>query len=1002
MQALHLQLDLYLTGGTYHNATLRLGSYSLASQPLYLSRIQSFTVSKELPDPLQGGLAKRSASLRLGTKDLGRKDAPTLAAILATEDPRGKRARVRLYDPNNNTYPLTIEGFVSAIGADYASLTIEGDDAGLLTTLLPKLRALDICPSADVSLTESNDPPVCVVAGPMARVTLPLAHATWLELVYAMGGADADKYRYDDLDYVPNATVASGDRLVYDVSWSNFGDLVALDLHCTDGTNLRNTAAVDQNGISASPTSNLDAYISGRWYRREIDLSALVGKTIDQYLVACERDGAVGVSCKIANAYILDSAGNTKVTLFDETIGSVTTTLISRNNAATTLVATRQAVWDYGPIRPELSGTLSVTAAYADAKVKLSSEYSIQSFLGYKFIRFTQRQMDSQGRRAKLQVDLDSTEFARNPVTFASFVWSNATYGLGQSVNAASFTAAASTLSSNGMDKLVGGLSERLTVQQILRNLSVRGLSFDLNNSGEVLVTVDDSSLHTAAPVTLGQEDTLGLRNAQLVANTGLTRAIAEQIKEVHVFGFRDPGLGPGAQGSFLIEAKRTRAIGGRVENREHPWIGTGAMADREADYLYKLLSSFDLDIEVETGLAIGRQIGLGQTIKFTAPRWYFSGATFVVRRVTCEGSRYRLRLVGNAPTLFTYSAGEVKVAPRVNALTDYSLTRPGTPTSFSFVSAAKRTDSEGNTEIVEQYTITLPSVNCSELVLRAYRQGVTLPLAEVRKSAITLGAANTIEIALKPGNSYDLEGYAYAASNHPDFRYSLPAVIASRTAGADTTAPADGTAIAVRQAGAKVVEIDATFTPPSDWAAVRLYRHTSNSSGSATEIDRGKKKRFHDNNVSYGSTYYYWFKVEDRSGNLSGFSPSSSHSITVGKIDSADVEDGAIGTNQVADNGVTSLKRATLNSATFSHVHAAVNHAHTVSGGVTSSDGIGQNTAITTITHNKGRQVLAVIDTGNSVIAGHYRNNGTSSFDVCTVNVANTGTTVNGSVYYF
>jgi hypothetical protein len=92
------------------------------------------------------------------------------------------------------------------------------------------------------------------------------------------------------------------------------------------------------------------------------------------------------------------------------------------------------------------------------------------------------------------------------------------------------------------------------------------------------------------------------------------------------------------------------------------------------------------------------------------------------------------------------------------------------------------------------------------------------------------------------------------------------------------------------------VVEVEVTFTAPSDWGTTVFYRNTTNNSGTATEIERGKKKRIHDQSVSYGSTYYYWAKVADRSGNLSGFSPSSSHSITVAQIVTADVGSAQIG----------------------------------------------------------------------------------------------------------
>ncbi len=108
--------------------------------------------------------------------------------------------------------------------------------------------------------------------------------------------------------------------------------------------------------------------------------------------------------------------------------------------------------------------------------------------------------------------------------------------------------------------------------------------------------------------------------------------------------------------------------------------------------------------------------------------------------------------------------------------------------------------------------------------------------------------------------------------------------------------APAAPAAIAVRQGGAKLVEIDAIFVEPVDWGTTELYRHTANDPGAAVLIETRKAKRFHDEDVAYGTTYYYWIKVVDTQGNRSGFSPSATHSVTVVKIVDADVDSVAIG----------------------------------------------------------------------------------------------------------
>lgn len=135
-----------------------------------------------------------------------------------------------------------------------------------------------------------------------------------------------------------------------------------------------------------------------------------------------------------------------------------------------------------------------------------------------------------------------------------------------------------------------------------------------------------------------------------------------------------------------------------------------------------------------------------------------------------------------------------------------------------------------------------------------------------------------------------------------------------------NNVAPSTPTAIAVRQGAGKTVEISVTFTEPADWGTTELYRNTTDNSATATLIDSKKAHTFHDTNVSYGSTYYYWAKVIGMSAtavNTSGFSPSSGHSITVQQVLTADVADSNITTAKINDLGVTTAKVAAANITT-------------------------------------------------------------------------------------
>lgn len=121
--------------------------------------------------------------------------------------------------------------------------------------------------------------------------------------------------------------------------------------------------------------------------------------------------------------------------------------------------------------------------------------------------------------------------------------------------------------------------------------------------------------------------------------------------------------------------------------------------------------------------------------------------------------------------------------------------------------------------------------------------------------------------------------------------------------------APTAPSAIAVRQGAGKTVEISVTFSEPNDWGTTELWRSTTDDSSTATKIDSKKAHVFHDVNVLYGSTYYYWAKVVGFSGttaNTSGWSPSSSHSINVTKVALADMGTDSVDTTKAVVGSMT------------------------------------------------------------------------------------------------
>lgn len=93
-------------------------------------------------------------------------------------------------------------------------------------------------------------------------------------------------------------------------------------------------------------------------------------------------------------------------------------------------------------------------------------------------------------------------------------------------------------------------------------------------------------------------------------------------------------------------------------------------------------------------------------------------------------------------------------------------------------------------------------------------------------------------------------------------------------TVSTDTTAPATPTGLSATST-LESITLDWNDNTEDDLAYYEVWRHTSNSSGSATKIAQALASRFVDTLPSGTTTYYYWLKAVDRTGNASAFTAS-------------------------------------------------------------------------------------------------------------------------------
>lgn len=138
-----------------------------------------------------------------------------------------------------------------------------------------------------------------------------------------------------------------------------------------------------------------------------------------------------------------------------------------------------------------------------------------------------------------------------------------------------------------------------------------------------------------------------------------------------------------------------------------------------------------------------------------------------------------------------------------------------------------------------------------------------------------------------------------------------------SHTTLKDTTAPAAPTGLTIASA---IRTAFLTWTNPtaSDLYTVEVWRNTTNNSSTATRIttvnaESGKPGSFTHSGLATGTTYYYWLKAVDTSGNVSGFNTGTSAgtSVTPGQTLYEDLAANSVRLSTIQDGAISVTKFA-------------------------------------------------------------------------------------------
>lgn len=232
-------------------------------------------------------------------------------------------------------------------------------------------------------------------------------------------------------------------------------------------------------------------------------------------------------------------------------------------------------------------GTVTVSQLYRNGPNNTmekihTTEYTVSTSLypGYTVVRFPLRQIDFSAQFHKIYADVVGA--SRNFVDAIEEILTNATWGLGQTVDAASFAAAATTLDNLSSMFCDGVLAAQVQAQDVLRQLLiVRGMRLGFNSTGQWTIAVDQIPTTIVMVVNDGTGD--GQRN---IVTAG-PRILAETQNAVSTYTVQ---YRPDFPNNSAFQFSQTRTVNafGKVRTFQSLFIRDHTTADMVCDYLAK------------------------------------------------------------------------------------------------------------------------------------------------------------------------------------------------------------------------------------------------------------------------------------------------------------------------------------------------------------------------------------------------------------------------------
>ncbi len=530
-----------------------------------------------------------------------------------------------------------------------------------------------------------------------------------------------------------------------------------------------------------------------------------------------------------------------------------------------------------------------------------SSEYTVNTsaYPGFTVIRFALRQADFGGAMDRLFVAGNSVENGRNFARAIQSLLSNSTWGLGLTINTASFDTAAADLDSIGGLNCDGVIDEPRPALDWLNELCiVRGLYPELNSSNEWTLTVNKSQSSIKAILGHGMNQTAG----GTVTFDGLTKVGLDQAVKSLVLDYRYDRFSKTYALATTARAPFAFGIEKRLASR---FIRDTTTADKTADFIAKWLT-WQGDKIACSGDMMSRLLRPGNLFQYQSTTPSFS-RTFQVqglRRTILKGVT-ALDGAGWDSSIFTYTPAALPAEPADTTETDTTRQTPTAASSLSIASSGIEADGQGgwSAYVVLQYTV--PAETWAQTFVRYRRNGAT----NYQVAAVNQATGSNLQTkitGLITGLAYD-----YAISRVNAINPALAAsdlTLTNQTAPADTTAPGAPTSLAIVDQHLKSITFSWTAPPDKDVAYYHWEIRTAASGGGSLVVEgntegNGTKVALTLDQIAYSTTRYLRVRGHDYSGNVGSYSSSLSFSFS------------QVVTGDVTDQHITTAKRQLLSS---------------------------------------------------------------------------------------